>query len=432
MWEWAAKIPAAHSNPTHVQNPIIRLSQAINCAMTRNAAQRWAAVAVFALASTWNYLDRSVLSAAGPAVRAEFHLSNEGFGWLVSAFSFAYALAAPVTGWMLDRLGLETGIVWAVGLWSLAAAACGWTRSVFQLGLARAVLGAFESTGVSAAGKLNSIYLEPENRALGAAMTQVGIGIGMVLAPLLVRTLPGWRTPFFVCAAAGLVWIPIWILVRRAVPPYQVVPARPRGAVLALPHGRQLVRLAAANILWMVGYTFWSNWTTLYLAQTYHLTAGQANGWAWIPPAASVLGGFAGGAISRAAIGRGLPPVQARVFAMLVSAVGCLVTLLAPLCPTPLLATTVAAMSYFFTLAGSVNLYTIPVDIWGGQRAGTAISALVFAYGLLQTVISPLIGRMVDSFGYGPVCWMVAFPPIVAWLLLRGLPRNRDESGVGV
>ncbi len=396
--------------------------------MTRNTRAQWGAVAFFALASTWNYLDRSVLSAAGPSVRAEFHLSNEGFGWLVSAFSFAYALAAPLTGWLLDRLGLEAGIVWAVGCWSLAAAGCGWTRTVFQLGAARAALGAFESTGVPAAGKLNSIYLEPRNRALGAAMTQVGIGIGMVVAPLLVRSLPGWRSPFFVCATAGLIWIPLWMLVRRTVPPYQEVAPRPSGSKGRLAHPEKLLLLAVASILWMVGYTFWSNWTTLYLTQTYHLTPGQANGWAWIPPVASVCGGFAGGWISRMAIGRGLPPVQARVFAMLVSAVGCLVTVLAPSCPTPMLATAVASASYFFTLAGSVNLYTIPVDLWGGERAGTAISALVFAYGLLQTGISPLIGRMVDHYGYGPVCWMVALPPLLAWLLLRGLRENAVQT----
>ena len=39
-------------------------------------------------------------------------------------------------------------------------------------------LGAFESAGVPAAGKLNAIYLEPKNRAIGAAFTQVGLSIG--------------------------------------------------------------------------------------------------------------------------------------------------------------------------------------------------------------------------------------------------------------
>lgn len=94
---------------------------------------RWMAVSLFALASAWNYLDRLTLSAAAPRIMAEFHLSKTDYGWLLSAFSFSYTFASPFTGWFLDRLGLEAGIVWAVALWSLAAALCGWTRNLGQL-----------------------------------------------------------------------------------------------------------------------------------------------------------------------------------------------------------------------------------------------------------------------------------------------------------
>jgi ACS family hexuronate transporter-like MFS transporter len=118
--------------------------------------------------------------------------------------------------------------------------------------------------------------------------------------------------------------------------------------------------------------------------------------------------------------------VTARLSAVFVSSIGCLSVVLAPFCPTPLLATLVIASSYFWTTAGSVNIYTIPVDIWGGERAGTAISALVCSYGLLQLVLSPAIGAMVDRFGFRPVCLLIALPPFVAWLLLRPLNRASD------
>jgi ACS family D-galactonate transporter-like MFS transporter len=109
--------------------------------MTRSVTARWCAVAVFALASTWNYLDRLVLSAAAPRIRAEFDLSNTDFSLLLSAFGFAYMLASPAVGWFLDRVGLEAGIVWSVALWSVAAAFCGLTRSFHQLVGARVFLG---------------------------------------------------------------------------------------------------------------------------------------------------------------------------------------------------------------------------------------------------------------------------------------------------
>ena len=98
--------------------------------------------------------------------------------------------------------------------------------------------------------------------------------------------------------------------------------------------------------------------------------------------------------------------------------------MLAPLCPSPFWATLAIAASYFWVTAGSVNLYTLPVDIWGGERAGTAISTLVFSYGLLQTGISPLIGMLADRVGFTPVCWLVGLSPFAAWLLLRRVDRN--------
>lgn len=391
-------------------------------------AARWTAVSVFALASAWNYLDRLTLSAAAPRIMAEFHLNKTDYGWLLSAFSFSYTFASPAVGWFLDRLGLETGIVWAVALWSLAAALCGWTRSLGQLIGARVFLGIWESAGVPAAGKLNAIYLEPKNRAMGAAVTQVGLSIGGIGAPLLVGTLAGWRSPFFVCAALGFAWIPVWIAVRRKVRPYREVPPQRRPGALRLLRDSKLLLLVGANILWMGIYTLWSNWTTVFLVQSYGLTTEAASWYAWVPPVASTLGGFAGGWISRRSIQRGMLPVSARVLAALVSAIGCLVTVFVPLSPTPLWAMLAISASYFWVTAGSCNLYTIPLDIWGGEHAGTAISALVFAYGLLQTVISPVIGSLVDHFGFTPVCWLVALPPLAGWLLLRAIGKEQPDA----
>jgi MFS transporter, ACS family, hexuronate transporter len=398
-----------------------------------SAAARWTAVSIFALASAWNYLDRQTLVNAAPRIKDEFHLSNTKFGWLLSAFSFSYALASPAVGWFLDRLGLEAGIVWAVSLWSLATAFCGWSRSLGQLIDARVFLGIWESAGIPAAGKLNAIYLEPKNRAVGAAVTQVGLTVGGVAAPLLVGAMAGWRSPFFVCAMLGFAWIPVWIAVRRKVRPYEEVPPQTEpGAFLRLVKDRRLAALVGANILWMGIYSLWSNWTMIYLVHNFGLTTEAASRYAWFPPLAPALGAFAGGWISKRAIDNGMLPAQARVMAALVSAIGCLVTVLVPLSPTPLWAMLGISASYFWVTAGSTNIYTIPLDIWGGQNAGTAISALVFAYGLLQTVISPVIGSLVDHFGFTPVCWLVALPPLAGWLLLRTCNRSPSSSHVVV
>jgi fucose permease len=266
------------------------------------------------------------------------------------------------------------------------------------------------------------MYLEPRYRAIGAAVTQVGLSIGGMAAPRLVNAFPDWRTPFFFCAGLGLLWIPVWGAVRRAVQPIeQAAPNRTKGGfrLLADP---VLIRLSIANFLWMGIYTLSSNWTTIFMTTTFGLTGTQANNFAWFPPVASTLGAFTGGWLSMRLMKRGREAVSARIGGTLVSALGCLALLLVPMAPSPLWATAAISVSYFWVTAGSVNLYTIPVDIWGASRAGTAISALVFSYGLLQMAISPAIGAMVDQFGgFAPVCRILAFTPCAAWLLLRGL-----------
>lgn len=386
--------------------------------MTRAAAARWMAVAVFSLVSTWNYLDRLVLSAAAPQISAEFHRGLTDFGWLVAVFSISYALASPAVGWFLDWAGLELGITLGVAWWSVVTALTGFAQSFEQVALARVFLGVGEAIGIPAVGKLSAMYLEPKDRALGPAMSQVGLSIAGVAAPLLVAAFAGWRTPFLLCAALGLAWIPLWIGVRRLVPPWQTVAPR-RQQEASLFGDRRLWALVAANLLWMGIYSLWSNWTTLFLRNTFHLTPQDANSYAWMPPIASTLGGFTGGWLSRRAVQRGAATIGARVSAIRICAVGCLVTIAVPLCGSPLAATGAIALSYFWVTAGSVNIYTIPVDLWGGQSAGQGISALVFAYGLLQVVISPGIGRLAEQWGFAPVCWAVAVTPLAAWGLLR-------------
>jgi MFS transporter, ACS family, hexuronate transporter len=397
--------------------------------MTNSKLARWGVVSVFALASTWNYLDRNILAAAELSVRAEFHLNYTQYGWLISALSLAYALASPATGWFLDRLGVEIGIAWAVAVWSVSSVLGGVSRSFVQLLGARTLLGASESAGVPAAGKLNASYLEPKNRAVGAAVTQAGLSIAGLAAPWLVAIMPGWRDAFFVCAALGLLWIPLFLFVRRQVAPYEVVrPQREPGGMKLL-RDRRLQILVLANMFWMGSYSLWTNWTTAYLTYSFPLTVKTVAPFAWIPPVALTLGAFFGGWISRQAIVRGKPIAEARIFAVFISAVGSLVILTLPWCGSPLTATLVISASSFWATSGSVNVYTIPVDIWGGAHAGTAISALVFGYGILQTGISPLIGFIVDHHGYAPACWMVGIAPMGAWWLLRSLRTEGMAAG---
>ncbi|MBV9303877.1 MAG: MFS transporter [Acidobacteriaceae bacterium] len=401
--------------------------------MKRPDTLRWLAFGVFVISSTLSFLDRQLIATLAPLIMSDLRFNQTGFGFLISAFSITYAISSPIAGWFLDRVGINRGISAAVSWWSAAAVSTGFTRALGSLTVCRAALGLGESAGVPAAGKLNGIYLKPEERALGAAVNQIGISLGLTLAPLWISVARAhtWRTPFVITGLFGFAWLPIWLTTSRLIPPQFGSSESRRSSRehpgFSLLRDRALLTVVVANVLWMGSYSLWSNWTTLYLTRVHRLTLQESAKYVWIPPLISNLGGFFGGWMSLKWMKRGIAAIPARQKAVWASALGSLMTLSLPLAPDARWATAVISISFFFALAGSVNIYALPIDLFGPARSGLAVAALTCAYGLLQTVISPLIGYLSDHALYNQVIWLVTLPPILSALVLmaiRGQPVN--------
>jgi predicted MFS family arabinose efflux permease len=111
-----------------------------------------------------------------------------------------------------------------------------------------------------------------------------------------------------------------------------------------------------------------------------------------------------------------------------VGALLALPTALIPLLSTASWTAAGISLSLLAVSAVSVNVYTIPLDIFGGARAGFAISMLVASYGAVQALISPAIGAVVDARGYGPVCLVAAILPLAAYVVLRRTNRNTENT----
>lgn len=391
---------------------------------------RWVVLGVFVLSSAINYLDRQTLATLAPLVRAEFHLSNAEYGLILAVFSIAYAACAPLAGMLIDRIGLNRAIGMAVGVWSCAGISTGFTRGLGGLLGCRAVLGMSEAAGIPGAGKAIHGYLPPAERALGNAWNQAGVSLGLIVAPPLATWIAmryGWRQAFVLTGSLGLLWIPLWLLIARRSRSSTTNPApstqhlRPEPSTLDLFQSPRLWALVAANALNMSVYSLWTNWTTLYLVEKHGLALREANWYAMVPPLLAALGGFGGGWLSLVWMRTGLPAVAARTRVCLVGALLALPTAAIPLLPTAGFAAAGISLSILAVSAVSVNVYTIPLDIFGGARAGFAISMLVASYGAAQALISPAIGAVVDAHGYGPVCLVAAILPLGAYAVVARL-----------
>src|SRR5437764_8028536 len=94
----------------------------------------------------FNFIDRYVLAAVEPSIRATFFAPNDPnamwwSGTLGTAFVVSYMLSAPALGWLADRYSRWAIIGAAAIVWSFATAASGLAVSLTSLFIARIIVG---------------------------------------------------------------------------------------------------------------------------------------------------------------------------------------------------------------------------------------------------------------------------------------------------
>jgi MFS transporter, Spinster family, sphingosine-1-phosphate transporter len=160
----------------------------------------------------FNYIDRQVLAAVEPSIRATFFAPGDInamaiSGTLGSAFLVTYMLSAPALGLLADRFSRWIIIGVAVILWSVATGASGLAGTFSALLITRVCVGIGEGGyGPAAPTVLSDLFpLEVRGRILAifCAAIPVGSALGYVLGGLIDNHL-GWRWAFYLVAPPGL------------------------------------------------------------------------------------------------------------------------------------------------------------------------------------------------------------------------------------
>jgi ACS family hexuronate transporter-like MFS transporter len=165
-----------------------------------------------------NYMDRQAIALVGPQIKARFVLDNVGFGWVLAAFQLTYAFFQWPAGYLADRWDVRRTYAGAVLWWSVAGIATAFAPTLGILMIFRSLLGAGESFNWPCALRVTAGVLPPADRSLGNGIFNSGAAIGAVLTPLIVTPLAsylGWRSPFVVLGAGGLVWVAAWLALTR-------------------------------------------------------------------------------------------------------------------------------------------------------------------------------------------------------------------------
>lgn len=169
------------------------------------------------LLMVFDFIDRQVLAALLPAIKADWGLSDTQLGMLVSAVNVAIAMLALPTAVLVDRWSRSKSIGVMAVIWSLATGACALAGNFYQLLAARFVIGAGEA-GYSSGGNalLSSLYparLRGTVIGIFHSAGMVGSVLGVVLGGV-IATHWGWRHAFGAVALPGLLLAMLMFFVR--------------------------------------------------------------------------------------------------------------------------------------------------------------------------------------------------------------------------
>ncbi|HTU22076.1 MAG TPA: MFS transporter [Gemmataceae bacterium] len=175
--------------------------------MTSGLTRReWLLILVLSAVQFTHILDFVIMMPLGPQFKKDLHLSDQWFGFLVSAYAFSAALAGLLAAWFIDRFDRKTALMGLYAGFTLGTLCCAAAPNYAFLLAARALTGAFG--GVVAACILaivgDAFPGMRRGRAMGAIMSAfsvasiVGIPAGLYLANDL-----NWRAPFAALAFLG-------------------------------------------------------------------------------------------------------------------------------------------------------------------------------------------------------------------------------------
>ncbi|OQR92891.1 Major Facilitator Superfamily (MFS), partial [Thraustotheca clavata] len=315
------------------------------------------------------------------SIRSQLHMTATDMGWIISSGSWSYAISAPLTGLITDRIGGQQGMLIAcigAGLCNLILAVLfsqnAYTQFDFMFFYASNVL--FQGFGTSAVVKINAMWYAPSERGVFSGIFNILIVSGYYLAlgsgDYIVSNL-GWPYLFYIPSSIMLGMSVFILCFIRNTPPTDQIVVSQVAAPICHDHQSGFSLLIKNKTVWgYLGAVFclsWArdgllNWMYSYfdairgspLSPNDHALLGGA----W------TLGGFVGGVLcgwisDKIFLGKRVPPIV--LFSVMQGLLFVALYTFAPYVSIPVLACILFFVSIF--LLGNYTLlsYTVPTDL---------------------------------------------------------------------
>ena len=409
---------------------------------------RWWVIALIALATIINYIDRQALSVLWPAIVEDLFPDKSAlerkqiYANISIVFVFSYAFGQAIFGKIFDWVGTRVGFVLSIGVWSLATIAHAFAKGVVSFSIFRGILGIAEAGNWPGATKGNAEWFPTKERALAQGLFNSGAAIGGIIAFPIIAFLTlhfSWQMVFIIVGAIGLLWLLPWIIIVKAPPSmHSWITDEEREYILTgqrrvkendddeeeeeynptsgqiLSHKQSwgvIIASAAIDPIWWL-FVFW---IPIYLNEVYGMNVTEIGIYGWVPYVGAMLGAWFGGLLAQNRIAAGWNTDNTR---KLVITIGCLIMLPALIAMSnpgaPTVAVLIMAVILFGFQTAIGNVQTLPSDLFGKKAVGTLSGFSGMAAKLGAVGLTSLVPYLTADGNYTPAFVIGASLAIIA------------------
>lgn len=388
----------------------------------RKTNARYKILALLAIGTMINYLDRTVLGVAAPQLTKELGLSAAVMGIVFSMFSWSYVLAQVPGGMFLDRFGSKVTYYLSMTFWSLFTLAHGFVGSLGTLIACRLGLGLAEAPCFPVNSRVVATWFPQTERAMATGTYTVGEYIGLAFfSPVLfaITGAFGWRVLFISVGVVGVLFGLVWwrcyrepqdhpganaaelAYIRGDEAPVASTAAKQPFSwktVGQLIRRRQLLGICIGQFAGNSTLVFFLTWFPTYLATERHMGWLKIGFFAILPFIAASVGVMFGGTFSDWLLRRGRSANVARKLPIIAGLLGASSIVAANYVESN--AVVIAILSLAFFAQGMAALgWTLVSDIAPKNLLGLTGGIFNFAANLAGIVTPLVIGFIVAATG---------------------------------
>jgi ACS family hexuronate transporter-like MFS transporter len=402
----------------------------------RMTRYRWLICGLLFAAMVINYVDRQTIAVLKPTLQAEFGWSEMQYADLVFWFQASYAVAYLLFGRIIDRIGARFGFGFAFAIWQVAHIFHAGARDLTHFIFARMALGVGEGGGFPGGIKAVAEWFPKKERAFAIGLFNAGTNIGAIVTPLIVPAITlafGWEMAFIVTGVAGLIWLPIWLLIYRRPREHKKVNAAELAHIEQDP-ADPVVKISWARLLtiketwayalgkFLIDPIWWMFlfWLPDFLGRRYGLDLKTFGPPLVVIYLMSDVGSVGGGWLSSSLLKRGLSLSRARKTAMLICALAVTPVAFAAFANNVWIAVGIIGLATAAHQGFSANLYTLPSDVFPRAAVGSVvgIGGMIGAIGGMA--MAKYAGWVLDKLGtYTPIFVVAASAYLLALLAVH-------------